>query len=148
MAENALQSKGFKPGKYRSYDGNTANSLFNSIYMGEILPSQDGNPFFRICLKTEIHFYRKIWTICFLRSNIATERADLLQQTRESMNTLFCESSGQERHRNDLKIAINHFQSWGFTSLNPPLGWGEGQGGGLPLNPAAAAGPWPGFSFF
>ena len=42
-------------------------------------PSEDGNPFFP-----------KIWTICFLRSNIAMGQADLLQQTRGSTNTFLC----------------------------------------------------------
>ena len=40
----------------------------------------------------------------------------------ESTNMLFCESSYQERHPNDSKIVVNHFQSGGFASLNPPSG--------------------------
>ena len=48
-----------------------------------------------------------------------TEQADLLQQMRGSMIALFCESSCQERHPNDLKIVVNHFLVGGLCLPTP-----------------------------
>ena len=86
--------------------------------MGETLPSQDENPFFRIRLKTEIRFFSENLNNLFSLVKRRDGASRSAAADERNTDALFCESSCQERHPNDFQI-VN--QSGGFASLGPGL---------------------------